>query len=89
MITIKSPQGGFVAIVPVASCDTCPFFQVDSTGYLKECSQGTGWDRIDDSSKIPDWCPAIAEAQDELPGTADLEFLLNDAIASWRANENG
>ena len=30
---------------------------------------------------------AIAAAQDELPGTADLDFLLNDAISSLKSEQ--
>lgn len=93
MITIKSPLGGFVAIVPVSGCANCPFLSMDNMeedvcGHdglgkaVRDYAVSSGLTR--DPSWHPDWCPAIAESWDNLPGTADLDFQLNDAIESLK-----
>lgn len=87
MITIKSPKGGILAIEPVTACDNCPYMRSAYPRGPKVCSMEEGYE-IENIEEIPDWCPAIAEAQDELPGTADLDFMLNDAIASLRGEPN-
>lgn len=80
-ITVKSPIGGFVAILPVVSCEGCPWAKRGNE-TISRCEINKRPMRL--NGTMPDWCPAIKEAQDDIPGTADIDFLLNDGIESLK-----
>lgn len=82
MITIKSPRGGFLAIIPVTGCGNRPFRR-DIYCTHDDSPDGSELGVYRDSRLTqPLWCPAIAEGWDNTPGSADLDFLLQDAIES-------
>ena len=82
-VIIKSHTGhGFVTIIPVMGCGHCPFNEHQSRwcGHFDAVGQESLGEHQYSLDSYPDWCPALAEAQEELPGTADWDFLRNDAL---------